>query len=95
MRIEVDRSIYSDECISKCVYSMLAEFDIERNLSDGIEIIEIESKAGLSDEITRSRFLSCLNDYKVRDVVSKETHDIRVILYAKAFADNDDYNENV
>lgn len=95
MKIEVDRSIYSDECISKCVYSMLAEFDVERKLSGGIEIIEIESKTGISDEIMRSRFLSCLNDYKVRDVISKETHDIRVILYAKAFADDDDYNENV
>lgn len=31
-----------------------------------------------------------LNDYKLREIVEKETHDIRTILYAKAFADCED-----
>jgi len=74
---------------------MLADFDIERRLSDDGEILDITSKIGLSDEETRSLFLSRLNDYKIRDIISKETQDIRVILYAKAFADYDDFNENV
>ena len=36
-----------------------------------------------------------LNDYKLRQIIEEETHDIRVILYAKAFSDFDELEENV
>lgn len=35
-----------------------------------------------------------LNDYKLRQVIEDETHDIRTILYAKAFADFDDIDSD-
>ncbi len=38
--------------------------------------------------------LETLNDYKLRQIIEEETHDIRTILYAKAFADFDDIDEN-
>ena len=38
-------------------------------------------------------FFEKLNDYKLREVIDKETKDIRTILYAKAFGDFDDITE--
>ena len=37
-------------------------------------------------------FLQRLNDYKLREIVIAETKDIRTILYAKAFADCEDFS---
>ena len=37
---------------------------------------------------------NALNDYKLRQIIEDETHDIRTILYAKAFADFDDIDSN-
>jgi His-Xaa-Ser system protein HxsD len=34
-----------------------------------------------------------LNDFKLREVVANETRDIKTILYAKAFADDEDFSE--
>jgi His-Xaa-Ser system protein HxsD len=31
-----------------------------------------------------------LNDYKLRDIIESETHDIKTILYAKAFVDDEE-----
>ncbi len=33
----------------------------------------------------RNSIFQLLNDFKLRHIVEKETHDIRTILYAKAF----------
>ena len=44
------------------------------------------------DDVERM-FLQRLNDYKLRQIVLEETKDIRTILYAKAFADYEDFNE--
>ena len=38
---------------------------------------------------------AALNDYKLRQIIEEETHDIRIILYAKAFSDFDELEENV
>lgn len=38
---------------------------------------------------------TALNDYKLRQIIEEETHDIRVILYAKAFSDFDELEEDV
>ena len=40
------------------------------------------------------KVFNTLNDYKLRQVIEDETHDIRTILYAKAFADFDDIDSD-
>ena len=93
MKILIDRNIYSDECISKCVYSLSDVFQCNRQLDGNTESIElIPTNRFISDEDTKRLFLQKLNDFKLRQIVAEETKDIRTILYAKAFADYEDFN---
>ena len=46
---------------------------------------------GIAEEL-KERFLTRLNDLKVQQIVDNETHDLRTILYVKAFANNDDFD---
>lgn len=94
MIIEVDRSVYSDACITKCVYALSNDLDCRRTLCGERERIEVSPRAvDLSPAEVQHLFLCTLNDYKAREVIATETHDIRTILYAKAFADCDEFEE--
>ena len=42
------------------------------------------------EEKVKKDLLTTLNDYKLRQIIEDETHEIRTILYAKAFADFED-----
>ena len=93
MKISVDRRIYSDEAISKTIYHLADRFSIGRNLaSENTEVLDVTLQKGIdiSEADVRSTIFDTLNDYKLRDIIEKETHDIRVILYAKAFGEFDD-----
>lgn len=93
MIVVVDRNIYSDECITKCIYSLMDSFQVQRALDGYEEHIELTPLKPMEEESIKQQFLQSLNDYKAREVISKETKDIRTILYAKAFSDCDDFNE--
>ena len=93
MTIIIDRNLYSDACISKCIYSFSGEFECQRTLSGETETIEFFSCQPITEEeALKRRFLQRLNDYKLREIVIEETKDIRTILYAKAFADCEDFS---
>lgn len=93
MKILIDRDIYSDECVSKCVYSLSDVLQCNRKLEGHAESIELKPIKGfVTDEDAERLFLQKLNDYKLRQIVFEETKDIRTILYAKAFADYEDFN---
>ena len=86
--VKVDRKIFSDECISKVVYWLSDKYTIIRSLGASyIESIQLVPIADIEfdEEQTRQLFYKKLNDFKLRQIVEKETHDIRTILYAKAF----------
>ena len=91
MTLQIDRKIYSDNCISKVVYWLADQYAIERRLEDDTEVITID---GVKDEqLFKKLFLEKLNDFKLREVIDSETKDIKTILYAKAFGDFDDISE--
>lgn len=91
MEIKVDRNIYSDACISKAVYALSDRYAIARSLEGTSEVLCVQSiNHVLDEEKAKQDILITLNDYKLRQVIEDETHDIRTILYAKAFADCDD-----
>lgn len=91
MNLQIDRNIYSDACVSKAIYSLANRYTVNRTLCDNIETLHILSRAKeRTDDVVKQDFLSALNDYKLRQIIEQETHDIRTILYAKAFADCDD-----
>lgn len=95
MTIEVDRRIYSDACISKTVYAFLDRYAISRQMKD--EHFEEIRMCPKSDAVATSEdeFTDCLNDNKLRDIINKETKDIRTILYAKAFGDLDEFEDEI
>lgn len=95
MELKIDRNIYSDACISKAIYSLSKDYTISRNLEGNMErlnVIPLEEKQERCN--IEAQIFNALNDYKLRQVIEDETHDIRTILYAKAFADFDDIDSN-
>lgn len=61
-------------------------------MSGETETIQLLPCQPLNEEELKKRFLQRLNDYKLREIIFEETKDIRTILYAKAFADCDDFS---
>ncbi len=90
--IVVDRQIFSDEVISKAIYWETEKYNISRELQGTHEQITFSLKHYFNDDETllNERFLTRLNDYKLRQIISNETKDIRTILYIKAFAHDED-----
>jgi His-Xaa-Ser system protein HxsD len=95
MELKIDRNIYSDACISKAVYSLSKDYSIRRTLENNVETLSVTS---LDEEkepsLVEVQIFNTLNDFKLRQVIEDETHDIRTILYAKAFADFDDIDSD-
>lgn len=91
MTLTIDRQIYSDACISKVVYWLSAQYAIERSLNGNTETLSIARNDGqtFDENQLQAQCLQMLNDYKLRQTIDDETRDIRTILYAKAFADDD------
>lgn len=91
MNIYVDRTIYSDKCLSNVVYWLSGEYRINRSLKGNIETMSIEDV--VDEEAFKTRFFQLLNDYKLREIIDSETKDIKTILYAKAFGEFDEVTE--
>jgi len=95
MTIEIDRRIYNDSVISKAIYWLSGDYVIVRSLLNDItESISITTKTGsISEQDLEVKLLQTLNDFKLRQIVADETRDIKTILYAKAFAEDEDLSE--
>lgn len=94
MTLQIDRRIYTDECISKAIYALAARYSFKRSLVSGVEEeLIVVPKDDSEDNSVKTEVFDSLNDYKLRCVIEKETHDIRTILYAKAFSECEDINE--
>lgn len=93
LTLSIDRTIFSDEVISKAVYWETNQYIINRQLSGSVESISFEPKAQCNEDenVLKERFLTRLNDIKVQQIINNETKDLRTILYIKAFANNDDF----
>jgi His-Xaa-Ser system protein HxsD len=95
--IEVDKQIYNDAVISNAIYWHTANFVIDRISNGNFETIIFQSKKNEISETEKEnvlqKFNQDLNDYKLRQIVNQETNDIRTILYVKAFANNNDFEE--
>ena len=92
MEIIVDRNIYSDSCISKVVYLLSEKFSIARTFVNNYEILTIIHKT--DDDFDVNDFWNKMNDFKLRENINTETRDIKTILYAKAFGEFDNLDEN-
>lgn len=95
MKETLDRRIYSDSVISKAVYWLSGDYIIVRQmLNDETEELSIEAKNTEFDElIVKASLMQALNDFKLRQIIADETRDVKTILYAKAFAEDEDLCE--
>lgn len=96
MKIQIDRNIYSDSCIDKAIYNLSDRFSISRSLISPTleELCVVVKGSNYNDTMIERTVIDVLNDFKLRDTIEKETHEIRVILYAKAFGDFDDIRDS-
>lgn len=94
----VDLSIYNDSIIDKVMYWWSGEYVITRkNIpATTLQTITLTANSPISqdkfDEI-RHKLSADFVDYKNRVIIEAETADLRKILYAKAFANSDDFVE--
>lgn len=95
MNIRVDKRLYSDEVISKCVYWYTSDFTVIRQIDGNDEIIDFLPRNSLSmnEDSFLDDFWRKLNDYKLREIIERQTREIRIILYAKAFEGSEDITE--
>lgn len=95
MELKIDKNVYTDACISKAIYSLSKDYAICRSQEHDTEIFSVIPLDNQNDENQiKADIFNALNDYKLRQIIEDETHDIRTILYAKAFADFDDIDSN-
>ena len=96
--ISVNGDIYTSDILHKCFYWYSSEYviTISKFLENEIEVnVRPTDQKGLTDEcveILERRITKDLIDFKLRDIVSKETKTIRELLTAKAFAN---YNSEI
>lgn len=94
----IDTSIYDNWVIDKVLYWLSADYLILRRNDDesNVQIVTLSLKEGRSgiDILTlKERLSNDFIDYKNRQTIAKETANIRDLLFAKAFANNDDFVE--
>jgi His-Xaa-Ser system protein HxsD len=96
--IIVDTTIFNEIVISKVLYWLSPNFIIYRNSVDANHqniILEQKQLPISPNEFENLKFKINQDfiDYQNREIINKETKDIRTILYIKAFANNDDFED--
>jgi His-Xaa-Ser system protein HxsD len=88
-KFKIDTEIYSAEIIGKISYWLGKQFIVseEKNGKDYSFTIEEKSGLAINDWSMVKDEISCMcTDYRMREIIHKETKDVRTILYIKAFA---------
>lgn len=96
--ITIDTSIYDNWVIDKVLYWLAADYIITRrnHPETNIQVITLSLKDGhlqVDYDTIRERLSNDFIDYKNRQTIARETSNIRDLLFAKAFANSDDFVE--
>ena len=90
LSIIVDGTIYSIDVLHKCFYWYGGLFNVHMSSNNNSYIIKLEKKSDQNTEVDFTflveKIKQDLIDFKLRDIVTKETKSIRELLIAKAFA---------
>jgi His-Xaa-Ser system protein HxsD len=94
----VDSRVFNDNVVSKVTYVLSEEFLVyQRKIRSEKQVIALKEKKDVlsnnKPELIEEKINQLLIDYKNRDIINKETKDIRNILYVKAFANNEDFED--
>jgi His-Xaa-Ser system protein HxsD len=98
IEIVVDTSIYDDWVIEKVLYWWTVDYIIgrENQLSNHRQIVTLtikDSHKRIDFKAVQDKISNDFIDYKNRQTISRETANIRDLLFAKAFANSDDFVE--
>ena len=96
--LDVDRSIYDESVIDKVLYWWGGDYVIIRRNIPGttIQTIVFSAPNPITQETfdkMRQKLSADFVDNKNRAIIASETRDLRNLLYAKAFANSDDFVE--
>ena len=87
VKVEIERSLYNEDTIFKCFYWYSRDFIVNIETKSEHYIVSLQSKGSiLQPEFIREKVSRDLVDFKLRDIVTKETRIIRELIVAKAFA---------
>jgi len=97
--VDIDTSLYSDAVITKVCYWLTDTHTLLReNVSENIQRLTIDLKTKESDKTYFDDLVFKISqsfaDYKLREIVLRETEAVRNILYVKAFANSDEFEDH-
>lgn len=99
LQLTLDAALYSEAVVFKCFYWYGSDFDvvIDRATDERSLVVALTPRrCALTHDALQalvSRVKRDLVDFKTRDIVARETHAIRELLVAKAFASSDEYDQ--
>tara|TARA_R110002167_G_scaffold134051_7_gene319392 strand:+ start:11494 stop:11859 length:366 start_codon:yes stop_codon:yes gene_type:complete len=95
IQLKVDSKIYSSEVLHKCFYWYGDKYSVTINKLGDFFVIDVSelSKDG-HIEIIIDKIKKDIIDFKTREIIYKETKNIREILIVKAFSHNDEFAIN-
>ena len=96
--VTVDTSIYDNWVIDKVLYWLSRDYIITRkdDESNHCQMVTLSLKDGhkqVDFNLVKERLSNDFIDYKNRQTIARETANIRDLLFAKAFANSDDFVE--
>ena len=92
----IDENLYTKPVITKVLYWLSSDFTISSCTDSNNVSVEIEATINTVVEwnAIKKNISTMLNDYRMRELIEAETHDIRNILYIKAFSNLDLFDED-
>lgn len=100
MKITFSKEIYNKEAIIKAAYMYTDKAYVHIDVDEGNFIINIESKESGQDAIDEKEFMNEVLSQIARQIVRKDTQNIRELMLARAFSStviskyDDDCSEN-
>jgi His-Xaa-Ser system protein HxsD len=88
LAVQVDRRLYPEDVVFKCFYWYQGGYDVEIELGNESEweIVLRAKEESIDWEKVVLKIQGDLVDFKLRDIVTKETLHVRDLIVAKAFA---------
>lgn len=95
LSFKLNATDYSESVVYKCMYWYLGDYNvaISKDVNDYIVTIWLKNAKKFDEEELIVRLKNDLIDFKLREIVNKETLTIRELITAKALA-NYDFNMN-
>jgi His-Xaa-Ser system protein HxsD len=94
IQIKIDGTLYSSEVVHKCFYWYAGKYSVDISTEGKSFIVKLaDPKQEWDIQSVVSKIKTDLIDFKTREIVSNETKNIREMLIAKAFAHNDEFEE--